>query len=146
MCVGNPPFMGASQNATLHSIKKGELKFSRFDWIRHPEPLKALVKDMLNTNFRQRPRAKNILAKNTWLKKHKPNELDEFERRPRKSSKLGMCFCPGAAFLRKSKRAEPDLECSAEQKAAKDGEKEIPADFAVPKVHSAILVLNEMNK
>lgn len=93
MCVGYTPFKGTTEKATLQQVRRGKLSFPQLDWIRHPEPLKDLIREMLNRDSNVRPHAKTILAQNEWLRKYRPTGANAHPQK--KGWKVGMCFCPG---------------------------------------------------
>lgn len=64
------PFEGRSLDAIEKLAKAGDWKFVEKDWKKHPQEVQPLVTEMLTKDPQVRASAKDLLAKNEWLRKH----------------------------------------------------------------------------
>merc|ERR1712032_610149 len=73
--VGEVPFEGEGQQDVLRNVVRGAYKFKSTLWNGlhgHPRELQDLLAELLVREPEDRPSAKIILARNSWLKQHAP--------------------------------------------------------------------------
>jgi calcium-dependent protein kinase len=67
------PYNGRSVEDIIRSIKHGNRADIGHDWVSIPVGLRNLIHSMLNRDFQARPSAKELLSKNTWLRRYGRN-------------------------------------------------------------------------
>mmetsp|Transcript_81621 Transcript_81621/g.205374 ORF Transcript_81621/g.205374 Transcript_81621/m.205374 type:complete len:458 (-) Transcript_81621:76-1449(-) len=68
-CIGSPPFYGETPEATSVLVQTEDARFDGADWQFHPAAAQGLVRQLLSRAPETRPSAKQVIAKNAWLRK-----------------------------------------------------------------------------
>lgn len=77
LSVGELPFVGVTQQDLLKQVVSGAFRMRQRLWHElheHPQQLQELLHELLRRDPEQRPSAKSVIARNTWLQEHGDNE------------------------------------------------------------------------
>lgn len=75
MLCGYPPFYGESDQEVLDEVRQGKVKFQAADWKNVSEDAKALIKNLLQMNPKERYTAEQALN-DVWIKEKAPKAKD----------------------------------------------------------------------
>ncbi|CAK9044583.1 Calcium-dependent protein kinase 2 (PfCDPK2) [Durusdinium trenchii] len=75
MLCGYPPFYGESDQEVLDEVRQGKVKFQAADWKNVSEDAKALIKNLLQMNPKDRYSAEQALN-DVWIKEKAPKAKD----------------------------------------------------------------------
>lgn len=75
MLCGYPPFYGESDQEVLDEVRQGKVKFQAADWKNVSEDAKALIKNLLQMNPKERYTAEQALN-DVWIKEKAPKTKD----------------------------------------------------------------------